>query len=66
MPRVSAFHSIFEMRKQPYQRVYHDNDACPMGRDIPERERQAGTGGHRECVQCERLNRASPGPNRWI
>ena len=66
MPRVSAFHSIFESRKPPYQRVYHDNDACPLGRDISERERQTGSGGHRECIQCERLNKANPGPNRWL
>jgi hypothetical protein len=66
MPRVSAFHSTFEPRKPPNHRVYHDNDACPMGREIPERERQTGMGGHRQCLECERLNRANPGPNRWI
>ena len=66
MARVSPFHSYFEARKAPYQRVYHSNDACPTGRAIPERERQAGTGGHRQCLECEKLDRTSPGANRWI
>jgi len=35
----------FDLRTaEPPHRVYHDKDECRMGRDIPERERQAGTG----------------------
>jgi hypothetical protein len=36
-------------------RVYHDN-ACPLGRDIPQNERKLGDGRHRLCVDCRRLN----------
>jgi hypothetical protein len=52
--KVPAFYSINEAKKSADQRVYHDNDACPPGRDIPAHERRAGTGGYRYCQDCQR------------
>ena len=52
MTRVSDFHSINEVKKPANQRVYHDNNACAPGRDIPQNERRAGTGGYRHCEVC--------------
>jgi hypothetical protein len=37
------------------KRVYHNNDACASGRDIPKKERALGTDGYRECKHCKRL-----------
>jgi hypothetical protein len=64
MARVSPFHSVFEARKPPGMRVYHNNDGCPLGRAIPERERLEGNGNLPICRECERLTRQEP--NRWI
>lgn len=57
MSATPAFHSTNEIKKAPNQRVYHNNNACPPGRDIPAWERQSGTGGYRLCQDCENLNR---------
>lgn len=57
MPRVADFHSINEVKKPPPNRVYHNNGACPPGRDIPANERKNGTGGYRLCDDCIRLNK---------
>jgi hypothetical protein len=51
-----AFYSINEIHKPAGNRVYHNNSACPPGRDIPEAERRPGTGGYRLCHDCEKLN----------
>ena len=56
MPLVPAFYSVNEAKKAATHRVYHDNDACPLGRDIPQNERKLGDGKHRLCVDCRRLN----------
>ena len=56
MPRVPAFYSVNEAKKAAANRVYHDNDACPLGRDMPQNERKLGDGRHRLCVDCRRLN----------
>jgi hypothetical protein len=34
MPRVSPFHSANETRKPPLVRIYHNDDTCPVGREI--------------------------------
>jgi hypothetical protein len=60
MPRVPSFHSTSEARKLPPQRVYHENDSCSLARNIPEWDIRPGTGGHRLCKECERLNRSGP------
>jgi hypothetical protein len=64
MARVSPFHWVFETRKPPGMRIYHNNDNCSLSRAIPERERVAGTGNHPFCLECDRLTRQEP--NRWI
>jgi hypothetical protein len=57
MPFTPSFYSVNENRKLPANRVYHNNSACPAGRDIPHGERRAGTGGYRLCDDCQELNR---------
>jgi len=54
---VYPFHSINEVLKPASQRVYHNNDACPPGRDIPSWERKQGTNNYRLCEDCARRNR---------
>ncbi len=56
MPRVPEFYSINEVQKPQQHRVYHNNSACPPGRDIPANERRPGTNGYRLCEDCNRLN----------
>jgi hypothetical protein len=56
MPAAQSFHSVNEIKKAPSNRVYHNNSACPPGRDIPSWERLSGTGSHRLCDDCSRLN----------
>jgi len=50
---TAAFYSVNEAKKAPAHRVYHNNTACPPGRDIPHHERRAGTGGYRLCHDCQ-------------
>jgi hypothetical protein len=57
MSLTNPFHSVNEVLKPVNQRVHHNNDACPPGRDIPSWERQAGTGGYRLCEDCQRITR---------
>ena len=52
MTKVPDFHSINEVKKPANDRVYHDNNACAPGRDIPQNERRPGTGGYRHCYVC--------------
>jgi hypothetical protein len=52
MPKVPAFYSINEIKKDAAHRVFHDNDACAPGRDIPANERRPGTAGYRRCDVC--------------
>ncbi len=55
MAKTSPFHSINEAEKPREDRVYHDNDSCPSGRDIPRWERVAGTASYRLCKLCAHL-----------
>lgn len=55
MSKVSPFYSVNEARKLPQNRVYHNNNACPAGRDIPLHERRPGTGAYRLCKDCQNL-----------
>jgi hypothetical protein len=43
MTLVPAFYSLNEIHKPATHRVYHNNNACPPGRDIPQKERLLGT-----------------------
>jgi len=54
MSTVSDFYSINEAKKPADKRVYHDNNACAPGRDIPQNERRPGKGGYRHCDDCTR------------
>ena len=56
MTRVPDFYSINEVVKPQHDRVYHNNNACAPGRDIPSNERRAGTNAYRLCADCSRLN----------
>jgi hypothetical protein len=53
---VMPFNSINEVKKQPAQRVHHNNNKCASGRDIPKNERRSGTAGYRVCQHCKDLN----------
>jgi hypothetical protein len=59
MPSTQSFYSINEANKPAANRVYHNNGACSLGRDIPYIERRKGTGNYRLCEDCDRLNRLS-------
>lgn len=56
MTAVAAFYSVNEVLKPAANRVHHNNNACPPGRDIPVHERRQGTGGFRLCEDCQRYN----------
>jgi hypothetical protein len=43
MAIVATFYSINETEKPATHRVYHNNNLCPPGRDIPPNERRSGT-----------------------
>jgi hypothetical protein len=53
---VDSFNSINEVKKLVESRVYHNNNKCASGRDIPKMERRAGTAGYRLCSHCKELN----------
>ncbi|HSY35559.1 MAG TPA: hypothetical protein VK814_07415 [Acidobacteriaceae bacterium] len=57
MAQVPTFYSINEVKKPATQRVHHNNNTCPPGRDIPSWERKPGTNVYRLCEQCESRNR---------
>jgi hypothetical protein len=56
MPKSPSFHSVNEEKKPAAGRVYHDNSACPPGRDIPVNERRPGSNNYRLCHDCGTLN----------
>ncbi len=56
MPKTPSFHSVNEDKKPAAGRVYHDNSACPPGRDIPVNERRPGSNNYRLCHDCGTLN----------
>lgn len=53
MAKVEAFHSVYEYKKPAGRGIYHNDDTCPLGRDIPRHERVGGTGGYRLCQDCQ-------------
>jgi hypothetical protein len=51
--KVSPYYSINEVKKLPKDRVHHNDDDCPAGKQIPKRERiDNSTGGYRLCEDC--------------
>lgn len=55
--RVAPFYSAKETQKSEDKRVHHNNNRCPSGQDIRQRDRISGTGGYRVCKHCQDLNR---------
>jgi hypothetical protein len=53
---VPPFNSINEAKMPVKDRVYHNNDRCRPGKDIPKKERRPGTAGYRLCTHCKNLN----------
>ena len=58
MGRVPDFYSINEDRRPSEFRVYHNNDACLIGRDVTTYESLLGSNGYTLCDHCEMLNLA--------
>ena len=58
MPKTQPFYSVNEEKKPAANRVYHDNSACPPGRDIPFSERRVGTN-NRMLLQLWHVGRIS-------
>ena len=56
MPSIDAFYSINETKKSSGNQVHHNNRDCVSGNEIPHYEHRFGTGGHRLCDDCQRLN----------
>jgi len=46
--KVAPYHSVDPEDPD----VYHDDDACPAGAQIPPQNWGAGTGNHRRCDVC--------------
>ena len=57
MPATPPFYSVNEIKKPVQLRVYHNNSACPAGKDIPKHEQLPGTGNYRLCDDCAKMNR---------
>jgi hypothetical protein len=56
MSTIYPFHSVNELLKPSNHRVYHDNNLCAPGRDVPSWERRQGTNNYRQCDICTNLN----------
>jgi hypothetical protein len=54
---MAVFHSVNEAKKPADKRVYHNNDKCPQGKEIPKNERDPGPGGYRLCERCKGMNK---------
>jgi hypothetical protein len=54
MAKVADYYSINEAKKPADKQVYHDNDQCIAGRDIPKSEQRPGRGGYRHCNDCDK------------
>ena len=52
MVKTSACHST----NQDDPDVYHDHTDCPSGSQIPAKNRETGTGGHRRCETCQSMD----------
>lgn len=52
MAKTSPFHSSNPNDPD----VYHDRDDCPAGKQIPTKNKVAGTGGNRRCKKCADLD----------
>ena len=49
---MANYYSVNEEVKPADKRVYHNNEKCRAGRDIPQNERRPGTNNYRLCQDC--------------
>jgi hypothetical protein len=57
--RVPPFYTLWQ--NNPIRDVWHTNDTCPIGREIPLAKRRAGTDHVRpHCAQCAHRNKSEP------
>ena len=60
MARVPPYHT-FSLKAPPQAWVvYHDDDSCPDGKEIPPRHREPGTGLRTLCERCRKIHWARP------
>jgi hypothetical protein len=53
--KLQEYYSANEASKPASKRVYHNNDQCRAGREIPQSERRYGKpGGFRHCEDCDK------------
>jgi len=52
MAKVPEYYSVKENKKPFNKRIYHDDDQCRAGRNIPQSEQRNGTGGYKRCQEC--------------
>ena len=50
MAKVPPFYSI-----EPGTEVYHNSNRCTEGNNIERENRRSGTGNHRLCSHCKRI-----------
>jgi hypothetical protein len=55
MPFIKPFHDDRPRTASPA--VYHNSSTCAIGSAVAKRDRVEGTGGHRQCPECARMNR---------
>jgi hypothetical protein len=55
MATVTPFYSVHETYKSPSDRVYHKDDQCGAGKEIPPHERRSGENDYRLCDECRHL-----------
>ena len=49
---IHAYHTTSQEYPPSHRNVYHNNDACPYGKEIKPAHRQNGTGGRKLCAEC--------------
>ena len=54
--KVKAYHSAHPADEQ----VYHDDDECPAGRDIPWWNKRPGTDERQRCPHCVAIEAHRP------
>jgi len=55
--KVNPFHSANEIKKLPQNRVFHDNNKCGPGSEIPPKLRLPGRSNYNLCEDCARLRK---------
>ncbi|MDR3540489.1 MAG: hypothetical protein P4L69_05905 [Desulfosporosinus sp.] len=55
MSKANDFYSVNEAKKPVEDQVYHNNNTCPPGSEIPVADRLSGTNGYRLCKKCAEL-----------